>query len=159
MASARIVSIALLILSMSLVAQTARQVPLNIRVADYGEASVSGAKVQAHSLTSSIAETKTDEQGNAVLNLEPGAYIVSVSAPGFRSWSTTVQLARNSSHSLKAELQVGGMGSGPVINDESIIQTERQILDVSIPSEPLGSLMDLPGHRLWRFKWSHHPQS
>jgi len=32
-------------------------------------------------------------------------------------------------------------------------------LDVSIPFEPVESLMDLPAHKMRRPKWPHHAQS
>jgi hypothetical protein len=51
MTSARIAVIALPILNLTLVAQTARQVSLNIKVTDLTGASVSEAKVEVHSST------------------------------------------------------------------------------------------------------------
>jgi hypothetical protein len=51
MTAARIAVIALPILNLTLVAQTARQVSLNIKVTDLTGASVSEAKVEVHSST------------------------------------------------------------------------------------------------------------
>jgi hypothetical protein len=160
MAVARIAAIALSVLSLTLVAQTERKIPINVTVTDQAGARIPNAMVQVRpDAAKPTIEIRANAQGIAVLSLAAGTYTISVLAPGFQSWRTTVQLASNSNQSINAELRVGGVGSGPVINDDSIIQTERQTLDVSIPFEPVEPLIDLPGHKLRRFKWPHHSQS
>jgi hypothetical protein len=160
MAAVRIAVFALATLNAMLAAQTVREGSLNVTVTDQSGARVPHAVVQLRPEGSKpLIEQRTDAQGITVLSLVSGTYAVSVFAPGFKRWRSSVQLAQNSSQSIKAELQIGGVGSGYTVNDEKVIQTERQLVEVIILLEPLEYLVVLPSHKLRRSVWSHHPQS
>ena len=147
-----------IVTSNELSAQTARQVPLNVTVTDQSGAPVAHALVHARPDDStSPIEVQADARGVAALSLPSGPYIVSVNAPSFRTWRSTINLT--AAQSITAELLISAPGSGFVINEEKTIQTERPIFDVSIPLEPLESLIDWPAHKVRRFGRSHHKQS
>jgi len=136
------------------------EVPLKVMVKDLSGQFIPRAVIQIRSSESGVtAEGMSDAQGNATMPLEPGIYSVSVAARGFAKWSSKVDLQPSASQSLLAELRVGGGGGIEVTPIDSGIETERQILDVSIPFEPVESLMDLPAHKMRRPKWPHHAQS
>jgi len=159
MATVRIAVIALATMNAMLVAETVRERSLDVTVTDQSGARVNHAVVQLRPEGSNhLIEQRTDAQGIAVLSLASGTYAVAVFAPGFKSWRSSIQLAGDSNQSLRAELQIGGVGNCYTVNDEKIIQTERQLVEVTIPLEPLEYLVDLPSHRLRRFGQSRRPQ-
>jgi hypothetical protein len=158
---ARIVGIALVAMNLALVAQPGKQASLNITVTDQAGARISNAVIQAR-LDNSISsvEIRADALAAAVLSLPSGTYRVSVSAPGFRSWrQSEIQLAQNSTLSIRAELRVADVCCSFIVNEEKIIQTERQMLSASIPLEPLETLAVLPARKLPRSLRPHSRQS
>jgi hypothetical protein len=88
MAAARIAGTLLLAaLPVSLAAQQPVQLHLTIRVTDVSGAVVSGGQVNVGSsnLKADIS-AETDSTGRADFEVAPGSYVISVSAPGFKSW-------------------------------------------------------------------------
>ena len=152
--------IALAAVNLTLVAQTVQQNSLNVTVQDKAGARVPNATVQLRAdAAKPLIEIRADAEGVALISLVSGTYTVSVFAAGFKGWRTTIELAHNSKLSLTADLSVGDIGSGYPVNDTKVIQTERQVVDASIPFEPLRSLTNLPAHKMRRPKWPHHAQS
>jgi hypothetical protein len=91
--------------------------------------------------------------------LDPGGYTVSVRAKGFKGWQCKIDARPGMGQPLTAILRVGSYYGPTSVAEGPRLQTVRQILEVTIPLEPPESLIDLPGHKLPRFRRSHHPQS
>src|SRR6266699_4471885 len=88
------------------------------KVLDPARAAVMGARIaiegRDHRLTLSAL---SDQNGDFLLPLEPGAYIVSVTAEGFAETSQTFNLKPDYSGTLEIVLQIAGSSASVTVTD------------------------------------------
>jgi hypothetical protein len=131
-----------LIVSATAIASLGAQVPFSVKVADQTGAVVPSATVRIESSSSrSALEFKTNSQGESATTLSVGTYIVSVRCPGLMTWKSTIDL--RSAQTVTVVLRVGPSGS-PTVLRYSGPETERQLLQISIPLESLRTI-EIPG--------------
>ena len=135
------------------IASLGAQVPFSVKVADQTGAVVPSATVRIESSSSrSALEFKTNSQGESATTLSVGTYIVSVRGSGFMTWKSAIDL--RSAQTVTVVLRVGLSGS-PTVR-YSGPETERQLLQISIPLEPLRTI-EIPGSSTQKQSRSHHP--
>ncbi|HWS89743.1 MAG TPA: TonB-dependent siderophore receptor [Pyrinomonadaceae bacterium] len=107
-------------------AEMAAQLSLRGRVLDPNGAAVAGALVTAEAKGRPAAySATTDQNGEFVLAVGPGEYIVKVAAKGFSEASQTITLSQEGGASLEVRLQVAGVdGSVTVFGASGGYQTD-----------------------------------
>lgn len=166
MAAVRIFAVVLVAFALSLAAQNTSTSRLDITVVDQSGAVVPGAHIGIIQLPAAIpndgnwrdyaytapeqTSTKTDPNGKATVTLTKGGYAVAVSAPGFKHDYEMIDVADESSHSLRATLNVGAIG-GPfvVVDKRPGIPLEPTTLTALIPLEPFQAVA-VQAHRVRR---------
>lgn len=122
---------------------------LKIAVLDISGAVIANANIQLRSdLDVLVGEFRADENGMAELKLAQTKYSIRVYAPGFETWSTSVNLTSGVNQSVIARLRPGRIMNSPVVEDNSLRpQVEASLLDVQLPSISL-KLLSLPARKL-----------
>ena len=107
-------------------AEMAAQLPLRGRVLDPNGAAVAGANVTAEAKgRAAVYSATTDQNGEFILAVPPGEYVVKVIAGGFSETSRTVNLSQDGGTSLEVKLQVAGVdGSVTVFSASGGYQTD-----------------------------------
>ncbi|HEX7315987.1 MAG TPA: TonB-dependent siderophore receptor [Pyrinomonadaceae bacterium] len=116
----------LLACPVSAYADAAAQLSLRGRVLDPNGAAVAGAYVTAEARgRTALYSATTDQNGEFVLAVGPGEYVVKVMAKGFSEASQTVTLSQEGGASLEVTLQVSGVdGTVTVISANGGYQTD-----------------------------------
>ena len=97
-------------------AEMTAQLSLRGRVLDQKGAAVSGAYVTAEAKgRSAVYSATTDQNGEFVLAVVPGEYVVKVVADGFSEASQTITLSESGGTSLEVTLQVSGVASSVTV--------------------------------------------
>jgi catecholate siderophore receptor len=111
------------------------------RVLDQTRAVVPGAKIIAEEKgRTTTVSAVSDQNGEFVLALEPGEYVVRITANGFSETSRSISLSQAASMSLEVILQVAGSESTVTILGTGDYQTEA----VSSATKTLTPLRDVP---------------
>jgi hypothetical protein len=76
----------------------------------------------------------TDENGHAVLSVEPGSYRFSVASPGFREWHQQIGIENADSRRIEVKLKVGGC-SGPCLT--VVPQWLNELMPMSPPLDSI----------------------
>src|SRR5438128_3296996 len=99
---------------------------LNGRVMDTTRAAVPGATVTAHNVeTNESAAVTTNAEGNYTIPfLRPGAYSLTVEAPGFKKYTRRLRLEVSQTASINVELGVGTLA------EEVSVTAEAPLLDL-----------------------------
>jgi catecholate siderophore receptor len=120
----------------------AAQLSLRGRVLDPNGAAVAGALVTAEAKgRTTVYSATTDQNGEFVLAVMPGEYVVKVVASGFSEASQTVNLRQEGSTSLEVKLQISGVdGSVTVYSASGGYQTDV----VGSATKTLTVLRDVP---------------
>ncbi|MBV8728751.1 MAG: carboxypeptidase regulatory-like domain-containing protein, partial [Acidobacteriia bacterium] len=115
--------------------------------------------------TSAKRETATDASGDySVTNLEPGAYLVTITAPGFQTFVRQVELTARETVRLDGQMSVAGQAQtvdvaseAPVVNTDvsNIAETKsgRELIDLPVAiatrasgsTSPISTLTSQPG--------------
>ncbi len=91
-------------------AEMSAQLSLRGRVLDPHGAAVAGAQVTAEAKgRAAVYSATTDQNGEFLLAVAPGEYVVKVIAEGFSEASQTLNLSQESGTSLEVKLQVAGV--------------------------------------------------
>lgn len=110
-------------------------------VLDQNRAAVAGAQVIAKSTTrGSLSSATTDANGEFILSLEPGDYLLTVTADGFTETSQTMKLNQGESAALEVALQVAGSTGSVTIVAASGYQTDV----IGSATKTLTALRDIP---------------
>jgi catecholate siderophore receptor len=123
-------------------AETAAQFSLRGRVLDPNGAAVAGAQVTAEAKgRAAVYSATTDRNGEFVLAVVPGEYVLKVTAGGFSEASQTVSLSQPGGASLEVTLQVAGVdGSVTVFGASGGYQTDV----IGSATKTLTPLRDVP---------------
>ena len=123
-------------------AEMAAQLSLRGRVLDPNGAAVAGAHVTAEAKgRAAVYSATTDQNGEFVLAVVPGEYVVKVIADGFSEASQTVNLSQQGGASLEVTLRVAGVdGSVTVFSTSGGYQTEV----TGSATKTLTALRDVP---------------
>lgn len=123
-------------------AETAAQLSLRGRVLDPNGAAVAGAQVTAEAKgRAAVYSATTDRNGEFVLAVVPGEYVLKVLAEGFSEASQTVSLSEQGGASLEVTLQVAGVdGSVTVFSASGGYQTDV----IGSATKTLTPLRDVP---------------
>jgi catecholate siderophore receptor len=132
----------LLLLACPARAEMAAQLSLRGRVLDPNGAAVAGAQVTAEAKgRAAVYSATTDQNGEFVLAVGPGEYVVKVVANGFSEASQAVTLSQQGGASLEVTLQVSGVdGSVTVYSANGGYQTDV----VGSATKTLTVLRDVP---------------
>lgn len=102
------------IISIAVLPKQAAQVTVGVR--DPSEAVIPRAKVAyKRSAGQAFHYVCADNEGRAILGLEPGKYDLRVSSPGFRTLTKRVEVSVGKNQSVKVVLQVGGCPECPLV--------------------------------------------
>ena len=123
-------------------AEMSAQLSLRGRVLDPHGAAVAGAQVTAEAKgRTAVYSATTDQNGEFLLAVAPGEYVVKVIAEGFSEASQTLNLSQESGTSLEVKLQVAGVGgSVTVFSSGDGYQTEV----IGSATKTLTPLRDVP---------------
>ncbi|MBV9928320.1 MAG: TonB-dependent siderophore receptor [Acidobacteria bacterium] len=123
-------------------ADSALQLALRGRVLDPAGAAVAGAQVTAEAKgRTAVYAATTDQNGEFVMALAPGDYVLKVSAEGFTEASQAVSLNQPGGASLDVTLQVSGVdGSVTVFSAAGGYQTDV----IGSATKTLTALRDVP---------------
>jgi catecholate siderophore receptor len=123
-------------------ADSALQLALRGRVLDPNGAAVAGAQVTAEVKgRAAVYAATTDQNGEFVLSVPPGDYVVKVVAQGFTEASQTVSLDQPGGASLDVTLQISGVdGSVTVFSTAGGYQTDV----IGSATKTLTALRDVP---------------
>jgi catecholate siderophore receptor len=123
-------------------AEMAAQLSLRGRVLDPNGAAVAGANVTAEAKgRAAVYSATTDQNGEFVLAITPGEYVVKVLAGGFSEASQAVKVSQEGGTSLEVKLQVAGVdGSVTVFSASGGYQTDV----VGSATKTLTVLRDVP---------------
>ncbi|MBV8860126.1 MAG: TonB-dependent siderophore receptor [Acidobacteria bacterium] len=123
-------------------ADSAAQLSLRGRVLDPNGAAVAGAYVTAEARgRAAVYSATTDQNGEFILAVVPGEYVVKVTAGGFSEASQTVSVNQDGGTSLEVRLQVAGVdGSVTVYGAGGGYQTEV----IGSATRTLTMLRDVP---------------
>jgi hypothetical protein len=147
MVVARIASLFPLIAASLFMGQTMQPV-LKVQVLDPSMAPVPNAMIVIRGESGDARDLRTDNVGEATIGVVPGQYLVSVSAIGFESWKSDVEMRSNANRSVRVNLKIAGMCSPCVtIVEPAKIDFEHIALDAAIPLIPLRSV-PVPAQRL-----------
>ena len=121
---------------------SALQLALRGRVLDPNGATVAGAQVTAEAKgRAAVYAATTDQNGEFVLSVPPGEYVVKVSAGGFTEASQAVSLNQPGGASLDVTLQVSGVdGSVTIFSAAGGYQTDV----IGSATKTLTALRDVP---------------
>jgi len=87
-----------------------------IEVRDTSGAGIPNAVVRYQRMSEMLAhKAHTDNNGRAILELDPGSYDMAVTSPGFRTWHKRLEVQGATSRSISIVLQVGGCPPGPCL--------------------------------------------
>jgi hypothetical protein len=75
----------------------------------------------------------TDENGHAVLSVEPGSYRFSVNVPGFREWHQQIGIENADSRGIEVKLKAGGCPPGPCLTVYNVPQWLNELMPMSPP--------------------------
>lgn len=151
----RMVCLLFIISTGSILGQSTTQSVLNLQAQDASMAPVPNAVVHIRSDSGGEKEFRTDRLGSATIALDPGQYLIYVTALGFQSWKSSVEMERNANRSIRAELKVGSICSPCVtVADDPQIEFEHPMLNIELNFLRLESL-PLPSHKL-RHSLPHH---
>jgi hypothetical protein len=129
-------------------AQTSEQSNLTLRVQDASLAFIPNATIHVVSAVGAVNELRSDPRGQAAIRLDPGEYVLSVSAVGFQSWKSSARLTPGLDRSIAVQLRVGATCSPCLTVSEPVeIPFEHYAPIVELPSLPLESVA-LRAHRL-----------
>lgn len=152
MANARIAALSLALLSASLAGQESSKIQVKVKVFDATGALVSGADIKADSSKNGPSEiAKANDKGEAILELSVGEHDLSISCPGFFTWTKTVDV-QSSLQSIEVVLDVAGTMDPVVITWSPDVQAEQSLIAEFIPLRPLINLEPLPTLRRKR-RW------
>ena|ERR1700760_4922106 len=131
-----------------LAAQVTNKPILKIEAQDLTGASVQDSVIQVHSDSGFDREIRTDGRGEAALRLDPGRYLITLNATGFKVWKSSIEMNLDANPVIRAKLEIGNTCSPCVTIDEpTLIAFEHPILNVEISVLALETL-SLPAHRL-----------
>jgi hypothetical protein len=119
-------------------------------VTDPSGASIVGANVVAtYSATGSINETKTNSTGSFRISLlNPGAYILKVSAPGFRDSASAVEVSVGQVATLNIHMALGSAAQTVEVSaNEELLQVEDADVSTALSIEQTQNLPN-PGNDL-----------
>jgi catecholate siderophore receptor len=138
----RLLLLLLLACPSTALAEMAAQLSLRGRVLDPAGAAVVGARVTAEARgRAAVYNATTDQNGEFVLAVPPGDYVVKVSAGGFSEASQAVTLSQEGGTSLEVKLQVAGVdGSVTVFSASGGYQTDV----IGSATKTLTVLRDVP---------------
>lgn len=123
-------------------ADAAAQLSLRGRVVDQNGAAVADARVTAEARgRTAVYSATTDQNGEFVLAIGPGEYVLRVVAVGFSEAAQTISLSQPGGASLEVRLQVSGVsGSVTVVGASGGYQTDA----VASATRTLTPLRDVP---------------
>lgn len=144
-APGRLLSLSLILLVAGTLVCRAQAVPaqstLRGKVLDQNRAVVVGAAIMAQAKGRlSIVSAVSDQHGEFSITLEPGEYMLKITAAGFSDDSRTVFVGRESSTALEIVLQVAGSNLSVTVSDAANYQTDA----VGSATKTLTPLRDIP---------------
>src|SRR6185295_1928710 len=111
------------------------------RVVDQNRAPLPNASVIVEKPAGSpVASTSTNQNGEFLLTLDAGEYVVKVASGGFSDASQSIRIGQSESASLEVVLQVAGLSSSVTIVDVGGYQTDA----ISSATKTLTPLRDTP---------------
>ena len=111
MATARFAAVVIAFLSLELFAQHAPQGIVTIQVTDATGAVIPGARIEIDPSSPGPGRVlKADSEGQAVLDLSPGVYALSVAGLGFKNWTRQIDMRSGLSQLIAAKLDVASTG-------------------------------------------------
>jgi hypothetical protein len=140
--AARIAVVGVVVCALQLCAQQVPQGHLTIRVTDVTGAVVPGARVTIDpARVDCNSDLRTDNQGEFTCNLDAGSHTISVVSPGFKKWTSQINIQGDTDQRLAVTLDISGLASGPIVTvewfpTEPVLSPEP----VFIPSLPLATL-------------------
>ncbi|MFY9740638.1 MAG: carboxypeptidase regulatory-like domain-containing protein [Candidatus Sulfotelmatobacter sp.] len=121
---------AILLTYISLYAQQPTQVPVTIHVTDQSGAVVAHAQIRiAPAMENLEAKLETDSHGQFSINLSPGSYSLSVSAPGFKKESLRVEVGAGEPRAglvISVVLQVAAQDGMVVSSADALLLSSDQ---------------------------------
>ena len=97
--------------------EMAAQAELRGRTLDLNRAAVAGARIVASRNGVEVASTLTNNNGDFSLILEPGEYLLKISAPGFADVTQTIKSKPSNFEPLEIILQVEGLTGSVTVTD------------------------------------------
>jgi catecholate siderophore receptor len=121
--------------------ETVIQSQLRGRVVDQNRAPLPNASVIVEKPAGSpVASTATNQNGEFLLTLDAGEYVVKVASGGFSDANQSIRIGQSESASLEVVLQVAGLSSSVTIVDVGGYQTDA----ISSATKTLTPLRDTP---------------
>jgi catecholate siderophore receptor len=120
--------------------ELAFQSELRGRALDPNRAAVAGARVVATRNGVEVASTVTNAEGDFSLSLEPGEYLLRISAPGFADITQTIKSKPTNFEPLEIILQVEGLTGSVTVID----MAGYNAMPVSSATRTLTPLRDVP---------------
>jgi hypothetical protein len=119
--------------------RAARDVSLTIQVTDITGAVIPGAHVTliSNDATQTNLDGDTDENGRAVLSVNPGGYRLSVSSPGFFKWRQQIDVQDAASRKVEVKLTVGSCPPGPCVTVGPAQQWLNDLMPTSPPTDSI----------------------
>ena len=120
--------------------EVALQTELRGRALDTNRAAVVGARVVAMRNGTEVTSAVTNAQGDFSLSLEPGEYVLRISAPGFANVEQTIKSKPTNFEPLEIVLQVEGFTGTVTVTD----MAGYNAMPVSSATRTLTPLRDVP---------------